>query len=43
MDPFFGSGITGLVSLRYDRNFAGIELNPVYIKIAKKRLCTVQL
>lgn len=43
MDPFFGSGTTGLVSLKHSRNFIGIELNPEYIKIAKKRLSEVQL
>lgn len=43
LDPFFGSGTTGLVSLRYGRNFVGIELNPDYIKIAENRLSDVQL
>ncbi|MGE7932138.1 DNA-methyltransferase [Viridibacillus arvi] len=43
LDPFFGSGTTGLASLRYGRNFVGIELNPKYIEIAKKRLNAVQL
>lgn len=43
MDPFFGSGTTGLVSLKHSRNFIGIELNPEYIKIAEKRLSEVQL
>ncbi|AJK90152.1 hypothetical protein PI85_09580 [Lysinibacillus sp. A1] len=43
MDPFFGSGTTGLVALKHGRNFIGIELNPDYIKIAEKRLSKVQL
>ncbi|WP_431030102.1 DNA-methyltransferase [Lysinibacillus sp. LZ02] len=43
MDPFFGSGTTGLVALKHGRNFIGIELNPEYIKIAEKRLSEVQL
>lgn len=43
LDPFFGSGTTGLVSLKHDRNFIGIELNSEYIKIAEKRLSKVQL
>jgi site-specific DNA-methyltransferase (adenine-specific) len=38
LDPFFGSGTTGLVALKLNRNFIGIELNPEYIKIAKARL-----
>lgn len=38
LDPFFGSGTTGIVALKQDKNFIGIELNPEYIKIANKRL-----
>lgn len=43
LDPFFGSGTTGLVALKHGRNFIGIELNREYIKIAEKRLSKVQL
>ncbi|MET4560774.1 DNA modification methylase [Lysinibacillus parviboronicapiens] len=43
LDPFFGSGTTGLVALKHGRNFIGIELNPEYIKIAERRLSKVQL
>jgi len=38
LDPFFGSGTTGLVALKQGKKFIGIELNPEYIKIAEKRL-----
>lgn len=38
LDPFFGSGTTGLVALKQNKNFVGIELNPEYIKIANERL-----
>ncbi|MEK6883525.1 MAG: site-specific DNA-methyltransferase, partial [Nanoarchaeota archaeon] len=38
LDPFFGAGTTGLVALKQNKNFVGIELNPEYIKIAKKRI-----
>lgn len=38
LDPFFGSGTTGLVALKQQKKFIGIELNPDYIKIAEKRL-----
>ncbi|RKY40324.1 MAG: hypothetical protein DRP85_08755, partial [Candidatus Makaraimicrobium thalassicum] len=38
LDPFFGSGTTGLVALKLNRNFIGIELNPDYIKMAMKRI-----
>lgn len=42
LDPFFGSGTTGFVALQNRRNYIGIELNPKYVKIAKKRLFIVQ-
>ena len=38
LDPFFGSGTTGLVALRSRRRFIGIELNPDYVAIAESRL-----
>jgi DNA modification methylase len=38
LDPFFGSGTTGLVALEQNKKFIGIELNPKYIDIANKRL-----
>lgn len=38
LDPFFGSGTTGLVALKQSKSFVDIELNPEYIKIAENRL-----
>ena len=38
LDPFFGSGTTGLVAQKHGRNAIGIELNPDYVEIAKRRL-----
>lgn len=38
LDPFFGAGTTGLVANGLGRNTIGIELNPEYINIAKRRL-----
>lgn len=38
LDPFIGSGTTGLVALKLDRRFVGIELNPSYLQIAESRL-----
>lgn len=38
IDPFCGSGTTGLVALQYGRQFIGIELNPEYVEMAKKRI-----
>lgn len=42
LDPFFGSGTTGVVAQKNNRNYLGIELNPEYIKIAERRLESVQ-
>lgn len=38
LDPFFGAGTTGLVAQKHGRRCIGIELNPAYVEIAKKRL-----
>lgn len=38
LDPFFGSGTTGLVAQTNGCKAIGIELNPEYIEIAKRRL-----
>jgi DNA modification methylase len=38
IDPFFGSGTTGLVAAPNGRSFIGIELKPDYIEIAERRL-----
>lgn len=38
LDPFNGSGTTGMVSYRNGREYVGIELNPAYIDISKERI-----
>jgi DNA modification methylase len=38
LDPFCGAGTTGVVALRYNRNFVGIELNPEYAAMAERRI-----
>tara|TARA_R100001594_G_scaffold68975_1_gene103311 strand:+ start:80 stop:1024 length:945 start_codon:yes stop_codon:yes gene_type:complete len=38
LDPFGGSGTTGIVAKSLNRKSIMIELNPEYIKIAKKRI-----
>jgi DNA modification methylase len=37
LDPFMGSGTTAIVAARLNRNFLGIELNPIYARIAGLR------
>jgi site-specific DNA-methyltransferase (cytosine-N4-specific) len=38
LDVFFGSGTSGVVAKKNNRNFIGIELNPEYIELAEERL-----
>lgn len=40
LDPFFGSGTTGLTALKLGRAFVGIEQNAEYIELANKRLAS---
>lgn len=42
LDPFMGSGTTAVVAKRFKRNWLGVELNPVYIEIAKRRISVEQ-
>ena len=37
LDPFMGSGTTAVVAKKLAKNFIGFELNPEYVKMAKKR------
>lgn len=38
LDPFAGSGTTGVVVMRYGRDFVGIELNADYAAMARRRI-----
>lgn len=38
LDPFFGSGTTGLVARYHHLNFIGIEISAEYVEIAKRRI-----
>lgn len=42
LDPFMGSGTTGMACKRLDREFIGIEMMPEYMEIAKCRIEAVQ-
>lgn len=37
-DPCMGSGSHGIVAIKNNRNFIGMELDPQYFEIAKKRI-----
>jgi len=41
LDPFMGSGTTGVSAIELDRSFIGIECEQIYFDIAKRRLCEV--
>ena len=38
LDPFMGSGTTGMVAKQLDRHYVGIELNPEYTELAMARI-----
>ena len=42
LDPFAGAGTVGLVALKLQRRFLGIELNPEYVQLIYQRLSGVQ-
>lgn len=38
LDPFMGSGTTGIVARKLGRNYIGCELNPEYKEMAERRI-----
>ena len=42
LDPFMGSGTTGVACVQTGRNFIGIEIDPTYFAIAEKRIKEAQ-
>jgi site-specific DNA-methyltransferase (adenine-specific) len=42
LDPFMGSGTTGVAAVRTGRNFIGIERDPKYFEIARSRIAAVE-
>ena len=43
LDPFMGSGTTALIAQKLGRKWIGIELNPEYIEIIKRKTAQTQL
>ena len=41
LDPFMGSGTTGIVAKKNNRNYIGFDLNAKYVKVADKRIAKV--
>jgi modification methylase len=42
LDPFFGSGTTGAVARRLGRRFIGLERDPAYAEVARRRIAAVR-
>lgn len=42
LDPFMGSGTTGVACVNLGRNFIGIEKDPQYFEIAKERIAEAE-
>lgn len=42
LDPFMGSGTTGVACVKLGRNFIGIEKEPKYFEIAQRRITEAQ-
>jgi len=43
LDPFMGSGTTGVACVQTGRNFIGIEISEEYFRIAEKRIADAQM
>ena len=43
LDPFMGSGTTGVACVQTGRNFIGCEIDPTYFAIAEKRIKEAQM
>lgn len=42
VDPFMGSGTTGIAAVELGRDFIGIELDTMYFDVAKQRIFDAQ-
>ncbi len=43
LDPFMGSGTTGVACVQTGRNFIGVEIDPTYFAIAERRIAEAQM
>ena len=43
LDPFMGSGTTGVACVKTGRDFIGVELDPTYFAVAERRIAEAQL
>lgn len=43
LDPFMGSGTTGVACVQTGRNFIGMEIDPTYFAIAERRIREAQM
>ena len=41
LDPFNGSGTTGVVAMKYGRRYIGCELNPKYVELTEQRFASI--
>ena len=41
LDPFMGSGTTGVASVKLGRKFVGIDVDKQYVNLAEKRILDI--
>ena len=41
LDPFMGSGTTGVAALKLNRRFVGIDVEKQYVDLAEKRISAI--
>jgi site-specific DNA-methyltransferase (adenine-specific) len=43
LDPFMGSGTTGVSAILHNRNFIGIEIDPDYFDLSKSQIKNAEI
>jgi len=43
LDPFMGSGTTGVACVQLGRSFIGIEIDPTFVRMARRRIAAARL